>query len=38
VVPVVYSFVVRDRKATAAPHAASSGGGAVAAGMPADRE
>jgi hydrophobe/amphiphile efflux-1 (HAE1) family protein len=38
VVPVIYSFVVPDRKATAAPHAASSGGGAVAAGMPADRE
>jgi len=38
VVPVIYSFVVRERKArpTHAPRVA--GGGAATAGMPADRE
>jgi len=39
VVPVIYSFVVRDRKAKPAAAAAmAAGGGAVTAGMPADRE
>ena len=39
VVPVIYSFVVRDRKAKPAAAAAmAAGGGAATAGMPADRE
>ena len=38
VVPVIYSFVVRDRKAKPAGAAMAAGGGAATAGMPADRE
>ncbi len=38
VVPVIYSFVVRERKSAAAPRPAPTGGGAAATGMPADRE
>jgi multidrug efflux pump subunit AcrB len=38
VVPVVYSFVVRDRKGKPARAAAAAGGAATTAGMPADRD
>ena len=38
VVPVIYSFVVRERKAKPAAVRHGAGGGAATAGMPADRE
>ena len=38
VVPVIYSFVVRERKAKPAHAPRVAGGGAATAGMPADRE